>query len=315
MAEWFKASVLKTDVPQGTGGSNPSPSAIFWKTDMPASIPEQLLIIAGSGTYPLLLAEGARAAGVSRILVAAARGITCRRLRAAADETAVFGIGELERMLAWAQQTGARHAVMAGQITPASLFCTRFDPLSRALLETMRTKNAHTLFGAVTEHLVARGITVLPASSFMDDHLPQPGTLTRREPDAREWDDIRLGLAVGMRVCELDIGQTVVVKDGMVLAVEAFEGTNHAIRRGGKLGGAGAVVVKVAKAGHDMRFDIPVIGAQTLPALRRARVTALAIQAGRTLLLDRADVLRAADRAGIAIVAIDSGLPSAAKHP
>ena len=114
-----------------------------------------------------------------------------------------------------------------------------------------------------------------------------------------------------MTVSNLDVGQTVVVKEGMILAVEAFEGTNDAIRRGGKLGGPGAVVVKVAKDGHDMRFDIPVIGAQTIPTLKRARISALAFQARRTVLLEREEVIAAADRLGIALVAIDSGLPPA----
>jgi UDP-2,3-diacylglucosamine hydrolase len=313
MAEWFKASVLKTDVPQGTGGSNPSPSASPWKNVMSAALPEHLLIIAGRGTYPLLLARSARAAGVARITVAAMRGMTCRELRSFADDCVVFGVGEAGRMLDWAERIGVRHAVMAGQITPTALFCTRFDAFSRAILRTLTVKNAHTIFGALAEQLTARNITVLPASQFMDAHLPRPGTLTRREPDPREWDDIRFGLDVGMRVCDLDIGQTVVVKDGVILAVEAFEGTNCTIRRAGTLGGAGAVVVKVAKTGHDMRFDIPVIGANTIPVLRKARVSALALQAGRTLLLDRDAVIRAADRLNIAVVAVDSGLPALQK--
>ena len=278
---------------------------------MSTTLPDHLLIIAGRGTYPLLLARGAREAGVARITVAAVRGMTSRELRSFADACVVFGVGEAGRMLAWAEQTGIRYALMAGQITPAALFCTRFDPFSRAILRSLRVKNAHTIFGALAEQLTSRNITVLPASSFMDAHLPPPGTLTRREPDPREWHDIRFGIDVGMRVSDLDIGQTVVIKDGMILAVESFEGTNRAIRRAGRLGGAGAVVVKVAKNGHDMRFDIPVIGAETLSVLRKARVSALAIQTGRTLLLDRDAVIRAADRLNMAIVSVPSGLPEA----
>lgn len=280
-------------------------------TNMSVPVPEHLLIIAGRGTYPLLLAQGARAAGVSRISVAAARGMTSRRMRALADDIAVFGVGEIERTLAWVEQTGSRHAIMVGQLTPSALFRTRFDTLGRSLLRGLTIKNAHTLFGTVAELLTARGITVLPASSFMNDHLPAPGTLTQREPDAREWADIRLGLDVAMRVCGLDIGQTVVVKEGMILAVEAFEGTNRTVRRSGKLGGRGGVVVKVAKEGHDIRFDIPVVGAETIPVLRRARISALALQANRLILLDHDEVVRAANRLGIAIVSVESGLPTA----
>jgi DUF1009 family protein len=278
---------------------------------MQLGLPEHLLLIAGSGSYPQLLFDGARKAGVRRISVIAVRGMTSRRLAAMADQHVWCGVGEIGRILDWAQQCGARHAAMVGQITPSALFRTRFDPLAREVLRTIPVKNAHTLFGRVAELLAERGVQAIPSSLFMDDHLPAPGVLSRRAPDSRETGDIELGHRVGMTVCNLDVGQTVVVKDGMILAVEAFEGTNAAIRRGGKLGGPGAVVVKVAKDGHDMRFDIPVIGARTISVLKRARISALAFQARRTVLLERAEAIAAADRLGIALVAIDSGLPPA----
>ena len=279
---------------------------------MQNGVPEQLLIVAGAGSYPHLLLAGARRAGVRRILVAGVRGMAGRRLASQADEAAWFGVGELSRFLDWCgSRNGVRHAVLAGLVTPAALFRTRFDALAREVLRGMRVKNAHTLFGRIGALLADRGVQAIPASCFMEDHLPQAGVLTRRAPDDREAADIELGRRIGMAVCGLDVGQTVVVKDGMVLALEAFEGTNQAIRRGGRLGGRGAVVVKVAKDGHDMRFDIPVIGAQTIPVLRRARISALAFQARRTVLLERDEVIAAADRLGIAIVALDSGLPPA----
>ena len=278
---------------------------------MQPEVPEQLLIVAGSGTYPQILFDGARKAGVRKISVVAVRGMTDRRLAAQADTVCWVGVGEIGQFLDWAQQCGARHVAMVGQITPASLFRSRFDAVAREILHSLPIKNAHTMFGRVAELLTERGLQTIPSSLFMDDYLPAPGVLSRRAPDSREASDIELGHRVGMTVCNLDVGQTVVVKDGMVLAVEAFEGTNEAIRRGGKLGGPGAVVVKVAKDGHDMRFDIPVIGAQTIPMLKRARISALAFQARRTVLLEREEVVAAADRLGIALVSIDSGLPPA----
>ncbi len=278
---------------------------------MQSGVPEQLLLVAGSGTYPQLLLEGARQAGVRRISLLAMRGMTERRLASLADDVCWCGIGELGHFLDWSQQSGAKYMAMVGQITPSALFRTRFDAAARELLQTLPVKNAHTIFGRIADLLVARGLQPLPASIFMDAHLPAPGILTRRAPDSRESTDIALGHRLGMAVCNLDIGQTVIVKDGMVLAVEAFEGTNEAIRRGGKLGSPGAVVVKVAKDGHDMRFDIPVIGARTIPMLKRARISALAFQAHRTVLLERAEVIAAADRLGMTIVALDSGLPPA----
>ncbi|MFZ4395298.1 MAG: LpxI family protein [Kiritimatiellia bacterium] len=278
---------------------------------MQPGIPEHLLLVAGSGTYPQLLLDGARRAGVQKISLVAVRGMTIRSLAALADTVCWCGVGEYGRFLDWAQQCGAKHVAMAGQITPAALFCTRFDAAARDLLRSLPVKNAHTVFGRTAEHLAARGLQVIPASMFMGDHLPPPGVLSRRQPDIREARDLDLGHRVGMAICNLDVGQTVVVKEGMILAVEAFEGTNEAIRRGGKLGGPGAVVVKVAKVGHDMRFDIPVIGPQTITMLKRARISALAFQARRTVLLERDEVIAAADRLDMALIALDSGLPPA----
>ena len=278
---------------------------------MQSGVPEHLLIVAGRGSYPQLLLDGARQAGVRRISMVAVRGMTSRRLADQADQVGWYGVGELAGFLGWSAACGARHAVLVGQVAPVALFRTRFDALAREMLRSMPVKNAHTMFGRIADLLTERGLRVIPASCFMDACLPAPGVLTRRAPDEREARDIALGHRVGMSVCNLDIGQTVVVKDGMILAVEAFEGTNRAILRGGRLGGRGAVVVKVAKDGHDMRFDLPVVGAQTLPILKRTRVSALAFQARRTVLLEREQVVAAADRLGIALVALDSGLPPA----
>jgi len=149
----------------------------------------------------------------------------------------------------------------------------------------------------------------------MDNHIPGAGVLTRRAPDERENRDLAFGHRVARDIGGLDIGQTLVVKDGMILAVEAFEGTNKAIRRGGKLGGKGAVVVKVAKEGHDMRFDIPVIGEKTITVLRKAGVSALAYQAGRLVMLERPKVIAAANALNLAIIGLDSGLPAAPLRP
>ena len=274
-----------------------------------------LIILAGKGQYPRLLAEGARAAGVKRLAILAIRGQTERALVRSADLSATFGIGETGKMRDWVLSTGIHHIVMAGQITPTALFTTRFDSYARSLMKNIRAKTAHSIYGTVTSVLDEMGLYVLPASTYMDAYLPSPGVLTERAPDEREQIDIKLGHRAAMTIGTVDVGQTVVVKDGMVLAVEAFEGTNAAIRRGGKLGGKGAVVVKVARAGHDMRFDIPVIGAQTMRVLRRARVSALAFQAGRTIFLDQEKVIAEANRLGMSIVALETTLPPAPTRP
>ena len=275
----------------------------------------KLLIIAGSGTYPASFAAGARKAGVGHITVLAVRGMTSWSLASLADETVWFGVGEVRAIFDWIAKQGFDAGIMAGQIHPLALFRTRFDDLARTWLGGMKVKNAHTIFGKVAAEVEKLGIRVLPASCYMEDFIPGAGVLTRRAPDEREMSDITFGHQVARDICGLDIGQTLVVKDGMILAVEAFEGTNQAIRRGGKLGGKGAVVIKVAKEGHDMRFDIPVIGEATLSTLRKAGVSALAYQAGRLVLLERAKVVAAADKLNIAIVGLDSGLPPAPLRP
>jgi len=276
---------------------------------------DKLLIFAGSGTYPAYLAAGARKAGVRHISILAFRGMTDRATVALADEVVWFGIGEVQSILTWTSQQNFTCGILAGQITPLALFRTRFDSLARGWLKELPVKNAHTIYGKVAAEFEKIGIRVLPASCYMDDFIPGAGVQTQRSPDEREMSDITLGHQAGRDICGLDIGQTLVLKDGMILAVEAFEGTNQAILRGGKLGGKGAVVVKVAKEGHDMRFDIPVIGEKTISILRKAGVSALAYQAGRLVMLERPKVIAAANRMNLAVIGLDSGLPAAPLRP
>lgn len=278
-------------------------------------IPEELLIFAGRGDYPMRALEGARKAGVKRIHVMGIRGMASRKLLKMADDAVVFGVGELQRSLDWLQQSGIKQMMLTGQITPMALFCSRFDSLTRNLLASLTVKNAHTIFGALIREIEARGTKVIPASCFMGDHLPGAGLLTERAPNEREAEDIAFGHRAALGVCDLDIGQTILVKEGMVLAVEAFEGTNATLRRGAKLGGKGSVMIKVAKNGHDMRFDIPVFGEHTVRLCHKCGVTAVAFQAGRLLMLNRPQVVSLANRYGIALLGLDSGLPPAPLEP
>ncbi len=278
-------------------------------------VDRKLLIVAGSGDYPARLARGARKAGISHLTMIAIKGMTARSTAALADEVAWFGIGQMRAIFDFAEASACYWGVLAGQIRPAALFRTRFDDLSRRWLSELSVKNAHTIFGKIAAEMEKRSIKVIPASCFMDESMPGVGVHSTRAPDDRELADIAFGHDCAMKICGMDIGQTLCVKDGMVLAVEAFEGTNRAILRGGKLGGRGQVVVKVAKEGHDMRFDIPVVGERTIKMLRRSGASALAFQAGRLLMLNREKTIALADRYGIAIVGIDSGLPPAPLRP
>lgn len=271
---------------------------------MEGPIPESLGIIAGRGAYPRLLAEAARREGVRRLFAVAFRWETDPVVERVVDEVAWIRLGQLSGMLEAFRRSGVRQAVMAGQIKPTRLFSLRMDRAMLNLLAGLRERNAHTIFGAVGEELKKNGVELLPAHLFMESAMPPPGLLGRRSPTDREQADIELGLKVAKMTSELEIGQTVVIKNGTILSVEAFEGTDAAIRRAGKLGGPGAVVVKVAKRGHDMRFDIPVVGTYTLRALRKIRAAVLAVEAGRTILLEREKVIGEADRLGLCLTAV-----------
>ena len=267
----------------------------------------ELGLIAGKGAYPLLLAQSARQQGVQRIVAVAFRRETSREIARYVDELHWVYLGQLQPLLDRLRASGVRQAVMAGQITPTHLFNVRFDKALLALLSRLRERNAHSIFGAFGDELKALGIELLPAHLFMEAAMPAAGPIGGRAPTDAEWQDIQLGLQVAKVTSGIEIGQTVVVKRGTILAVEAFEGTDEAIARAGRLGGPGAVVVKVAKQGHDMRFDIPVIGARTLRSLRKARAAVLAVEAGRTILLEREALAAEADRMGLSMVAVESG--------
>ena len=276
---------------------------------------KRLCIVAGSGLYPELLVRGAHNAGVPCVDVLAVRGSASSATMRAADHVQTWGLGEVVSGVHWVAEHNYDAAILAGQINPLSLFRTRFDAATRSWLSDLPVKSAHTLFGRLVAEFERCGVHMLPASSYMDGHLPGEGPLTLRTPDERERSDIERGAQVVRDMGRHDVGQTVLVKDGMVLAVEAFEGTNAAIKRGGKLGGKGSVLVKGAREGHDMRFDIPVAGMKTIKAMKSAGTTAFAFQAGRLVLLDRDEVIEYANKRNIAIVGLKTDLPPAPLRP
>ena len=276
---------------------------------------ERLVVIAGAGSYPRLVVEGAKRAGVPKVDVLAVRGSTERSTRKAANEVVEIGIGEIAAGIDILAKRGYDGAILAGQVNPLSLFRSRFDERTKEWLAQLPVKTAHSIFGKLIEKFAEAGIKVLPASLYMDDCVPGEGVLTERGATKQEQSDLRHAIEVARDIGVHDVGQTVMVKSGMVLAVEAFEGTNAALRRGGKLGGKGSVVFKAARSGHDMRFDIPVIGMKTLKVMKRAGATALGFQAGRLIMLEKEKVLRFANANGIAIIGFDSGLEQAPLRP
>lgn len=276
---------------------------------------DKLVVIAGSGQYPRLLIEGAKKAGVRQMDCVAVKGSTARATCKAADNVHWITLGTIAEGIRWCGANGYEGAFLAGQVNPLSLFRGRFDDEVKRWLSELKVKNAHSIFGKLAEKFADVGVPILPASCFMDEHIPGAGTLTKRGLTPEEESDVKHAANVVRDVGHLDVGQTVMVKSGMVLSVEAFEGTNAAIKRGGRLGGKGAIVFKAARVGHDMRFDIPVVGLKTLKVLHKAGATALAFQSGRLVMLDRQEVVEYADAHGIAITGIDSGLEPAPLRP
>ncbi|HMO03956.1 MAG TPA: UDP-2,3-diacylglucosamine diphosphatase LpxI [Kiritimatiellia bacterium] len=272
---------------------------------MTESTPDSLSIIAGRGAYPRVLAESARKQGVSRIAAVAFKKETDAVIEKVADEVTWVHIGQLQAMLDALVAFRIPRVVMAGQIKPTHLFNIRPDKRMFDLLARLKERNAETIFGAVGEELKSVGIELLQASRFMESTMPEPGPIGHLPPTPQQWDDIRLGLRVAKATSGLDIGQTVVIKEGTVLAVEAFEGTDATILRAGELGGPGSVVVKVAKRGHDMRFDIPVIGERTFDSMKKSGAAVLAVEARRSILLDREALVKLADRRGVAFLAVE----------
>ena len=257
--------------------------------------------MAGRGRYPLLFCEAARAAG-ARVAVVAMRDETDPAIEALADTVEWVHVGQVGKAIKSLRKRAVEQVVFAGQIKPGRLF-TGFRPDLRAvkLLAGLKERNAESIFTGIANEFEKDGITVMPATLFLEADLAGEGVLGKRKPSKIQHADVEFGLRIAREVSALDIGQTVVVKKGTVLAVEAFEGTDRAIKRGGELGHGDVRVVKVSKPDQDLRFDVPCIGTRTVESLKTAGADLLAVTAGATLLLDRELVLKQLDEAGIVL--------------
>jgi DUF1009 family protein len=272
-------------------------------------------LIAGNGDFPFLVLEGARSRGIEMAVIAI-REEASPALEQAAKRFHWISLGELGRGIDLLHQEGVKHAVMAGQVKHNKIFSSiRPDWRLAKLLLTLSTKNTDSLIGAVARVLEEEGIELVDSTKFLGPLLPREGILTKRAPDESETADIEYGRRIAAQIAGLDLGQTVVVRDRACVAMEAMEGTDETIERAARIAGRQRlVVVKVSKPRQDMRFDVPVIGLQTIEVMRRSNATALAIDAGRTLLFDRDGLVRAADEGGIAIQAFAPDT-SATKKP
>lgn len=260
-------------------------------------------IIAGNGVYPRLLADGARRAGVKKIVAAAFTNETDPVLERHVNVLEWMRVGQLGRFLKFFRSQGIQHAIMAGQIAPKNLFDLRPDLKALMLLGKLKQRNAESIFGAIAEELARIDIDLLPATTFLEDSLAQLGVITGPKVSPREEHDVELGWNVAKEIARLDIGQTIIIKNGTIVAVEALEGTNEAIKRGGTLARKGAVMVKVSKPNQDMRFDVPVIGVETVRIAAESGVRVIAVEAGKTLLLERDAVIALANGSNMSVVA------------
>lgn len=258
-------------------------------------------LIAGNGRFPFLVAQAARRAG-RRVVVVAIREEAAPELQAEVDQFHWVGLGQLGRAIATLQRAQVHEAVMAGQVKHRQIFSGIVPDLKlMGVLARLALKNTDSLIGGVADALEAEGIRLLPSTVLLQDQLAGVGTMTRRAPGRDARKDIAYGQRIAEALTALDLGQTVIVKDRAAVALEAMEGTDEAIARAGRIAGPGATVVKLAKPRQDMRFDVPVVGPGTLQAMLAAGATTLAVEAGRTLLLDRPAFLAEADTLGLVV--------------
>jgi DUF1009 family protein len=277
-------------------------------------MPERIGLIAGNGTFPLLVLDAARAQGLDVIVAAIREEASPEIEQHGAAAVHWLSLGELSRLIETFQREGVRRAIMAGQVKHKQIFSSiRPDWKLAKLLLSLGTRNTDSLLGAVAQTLAEEGITLENSTSFLEPLLARAGVLSKRQPTPQEKKNIEYGRAVARHLAQYDIGQTVVVAESACVAIEAMEGTDVAIGRAGEIMrslageastlGRGLTVVKIAKPNQDMRFDVPVVGVKTIEVMRQAGATCLALDAGKCLLLDGNAVIAAADAADITIVA------------
>jgi DUF1009 family protein len=277
-------------------------------TDLPAR--DAVGLIAGNRSLPSLFAKQARTLGAKRIVAVGFEGETDPALAALVDEIVWIKVGQLSKLIAAFTSRGIKQCVMLGQIAPRNLYDVRPDLRAMAMLLRLKEKNAHTIFGGIGDELKKDGVELIAATPWLQPLMPGPGFQLGAKLSDEQRADVEFGFRLAKEVARLEIGQTVVVKDGTVLAVEGFEGTDKCLARGGELAGkkGEAVAVKVAKVNHDMRFDVPCIGPQTLETCVASGITALAFEAGRSLLLEPEKCAKIA-KGRIAVVTVGEVAP------
>jgi DUF1009 family protein len=264
-------------------------------------------IIAGNGRFPLFVAKAAHQEG-HRIVVCGIEKEADPSLEKVADAFEWVKLGELKKMVQFFRREGVHEAVMAGKIEKVRLFQENVRPDLEMIKVLMKTRNFKddSLLAGIADYLHEQGVDLMDSTYFIKETLPGPGFLGKRKPSKEVLEDIQFGFEMAKSIAGLDIGQTVVVRRKAVIAVEAIEGTDHAIRRGGILAGGHIIVVKVAKPKQDMRFDVPAVGLKTMKELVDAKARAFAFEAKTTIFLDLEDFVRQADSRGIVLLGLEN---------
>lgn len=261
-------------------------------------------LIAGNSSYPLRFAEDAKRQGYA-ITAVCHRGETPEAIEAIADKVIWIKVGELGKIIRSFQEAGVQQAVMAGGINRIRLFGgVKLDARGVALLARLKSAKDDIIMRGIADELESEGIQIKPCTMFCPECLVSEGILTRSEPTAEEREDITIGIEAIKAMTGQHIGQVVVVREGVIVAVEAVEGTDRTILRGGELGGKGTVVVKCAKPDQDMRFDVPTVGLKTVETMISAKVRVLALEAGRSMIIDEEEVFALANKHKISIVGV-----------
>lgn len=267
----------------------------------------QIGIIAGMGELPVIIAKDARERGY-KVITVALETLASLEMDSVSDEIRWVNPGKFGELIDILKKHQIKEAIMAGKVPKSLLYKSKITPDLRAvkLLFSIKDKSDDAILNAITKELAGEGIEIIDTTKFSPHLLTPVGCLTRKKPDEEQWKDIEFGWKIAKEIGKLDIGQTVVIKGKAVMAIEAIEGTDEAILRGGKWAGDGAVVVKVSKPQQDMRMDVPAVGPDTLKSMEKVNAKVLAMEAHRSMIVDRETVIRAAESAGIVIVGISS---------
>ena len=261
-------------------------------------------LIAGNGRFPIVFAQKAKSLHY-RVIASGIRGDTSFLLRFFVNRLKMFSVGELKNLFEYFRKEGIKDVIMAGQVNPDNLFekNVKLDEEFQKVFEAIKDRKANTIFAAIADKLGNYGMKLIDSTFLIKEHLAPKGTLTSRGPTLKELADIEFGKNIAKTMGGVDVGQTVVIKDKAIVAIEAMEGTDQAILRGGSIAKEGAVVVKMSKPNQDLRFDVPVIGPRTIHHMIKASAKCLAIEAGKTIILDKEKSLTLANQANICIIA------------